>query len=66
MKYFFAGLITGALLSLIFLQGKSGSELIPVFHSNLTDIKAFEGDAAESPLAEFVLSTSDYTKIIDE
>ena len=66
MKYFFGGLITGALLSLIFLQGKSGSELIPVFHSNLIDIKAFEENTAASPLAEFVLSSSDNTKIIDE
>jgi hypothetical protein len=66
MKYFFAGLITGALLSLIFLQGKSASELIPVFYSNLAEIKTIEGDAAESFSAEYVLSSSDYTKIIDE
>jgi len=66
MKYFFAGLLTGAVLSLIFLQGGSGSELIPVFHNSLAEIKAYKGDDAESPVAEYILLSSDNTKIVDE
>lgn len=65
MKYAFAGILAGALLSLIFLQVESGSELVPVFHSGLAELKECE-EAAKPPLAEFVLSSADYTSIIDE
>lgn len=66
MKYIFAGILTGALLSLIFLQGESGSELVPVFHSSLEELQLYKEVGAKSLLAEIVLSSEDSTRIIDE
>lgn len=66
MKYIFAGILAGALLSLIFLQGENGSELVPVFHSSLTELKEYKDGAAKSSNAEFLLSSADYIRIVDE
>lgn len=66
MKHIFAGILAGALLSLIFLQGKNGSELVPVFHSSLAELKEYKEGVAKSSIAEFILSSTDYISIVDE
>lgn len=66
MRYLFSGLLIGALVSLIFLQGKSASELIPVFHGDMADMARSEVVIKEEPAAGFILSTPGYTAIVDE
>lgn len=66
MRYLFSGLITGALISLIFLQGKSASELVPVFHAEIADMVQSADTAKEEAAAGYVLTTSAYTAVVDE
>jgi len=66
MRYLITGLLTGALLSLIFLQGKSGSELLPIFHGEIASMVQSQGAIKDEPAAEFVLSSSGFTAIVDE